>query len=427
MLGESPERVRFGLPDAIAVGALLLVTLCIGWLGGASPAAAQGQGAPHRPEGSGGSNPAARGGTAPAASPGSGEPAVTLPGTPSTLPRDPPPSTSDHGGRSDPPPGRLPADGLVQDSSPNGGTQHRDWALGGPRDPATGPPAGPPLSGPKVVPGGGPEGGSNGGAAGSSHGPVPLNSRSDALKPRVPEASGPPSDRRPTTSVTGPRKPVADPAAPPTPYPRGSELSPSYESSSRHTPPAAAEGARPPGTALTSFEGSGQSPSDAPAAHGTGSPPQPSTRVEFPTPTVRSTPIAPTVQARGETHHRGSTPAGMPDTGMRASAVRRTQMARKIAPALGASRSPAVAVSAVGTRAGHAAAAASRVAPAEPMVPAGRTGGWASAGSSTSSAAGPLGLMLALLFTLLLHWSTVALVPQRCRRSVFLAFPERPG
>jgi hypothetical protein len=50
-----------------------------------------------------------------------------------------------------------------------------------------------------------------------------------------------------------------------------------------------------------------------------------------------------------------------------------------------------------------------------------------STASSGSGGAALLGLVSALLFTVLLHWSRVRLPRVRWRATVFLALPERPG
>jgi hypothetical protein len=54
-------------------------------------------------------------------------------------------------------------------------------------------------------------------------------------------------------------------------------------------------------------------------------------------------------------------------------------------------------------------------------------GGGVSAGSSSSSGGGVAGLVLALALIFLLQWYGLPIASERCRRTVFLALPERPG
>jgi hypothetical protein len=76
---------------------------------------------------------------------------------------------------------------------------------------------------------------------------------------------------------------------------------------------------------------------------------------------------------------------------------------------------------------GDAAGPHDDVAPEQTRTLPGMSTGGSSAGSSSSSSAGLLGLICALLFLVLLHWSSVLLVRERWRRRVFLALPEQPG
>jgi hypothetical protein len=105
----------------------------------------------------------------------------------------------------------------------------------------------------------------------------------------------------------------------------------------------------------------------------------------------------------------------------------RIQTAPEIPPALDAARSSVAASLAVGARGRQAIASPNYVAPWQPRVRAAVSAGGPSAGSSSSSGSGPLGLISALLLIFLLYWSAVPLVRERWRPAALLALPERPG
>lgn len=63
----------------------------------------------------------------------------------------------------------------------------------------------------------------------------------------------------------------------------------------------------------------------------------------------------------------------------------------------------------------------------EPATPGRSLAGGASRTSSGSGGGAAPGLVLAVLLTVLVHWSTVVLLRVRWRPTVFLALPERPG
>jgi len=263
--------------------------------------------------------------------------------------------------------------------------------------------------------------GPNGAPDGSSHGPVPLDSRSHAPRPPVPEASSQPANRPPPPAVR-------ESAAPPAYSAPARALSPPPEPRSPPASPEAATGAIPPRAPPRSSDDFGQPSSDTPTADGA-SRSEPSTSLESATSAEPSTRVAPASPVAGETQVRGSILTVMRDAVEPAKAVQsgRIQTAPEVAPALYTAHSRVATSLAAGARGRQATASPNDVAPLQPWVRAAVSAGGPSAGSSSSSGAGPLGLISALMLIFLLHWSAVLLVPERWRPAAFFARPERPG
>jgi hypothetical protein len=362
-LGEPPEGAERRLSTAILAAALLSIAVCVGLLAAPSSAAAQAQAGPPQEQGGDGFEPAAQVGDRPPAPTAPGGPAVRRPETSSTGPRDQTPATSDH-------------------------EVHSTLS-----------PPGPPLPDDPLHEG--------------SRGPD--TSRGD----RAPRGPGDPS-----------KVPPAPPAVP-GPTGRADGGSNSGQPANRPAPPAglpAAKTALPPSAAPRSSDNSGEASSDIPT-DGRGSPSETSTSLESSTAVAPSVPAAPTLPIVAETHHRGSVLAVMREAAGPAKALHpgRAHTALEIVPAPDAARTPVATPLAVRAEVGHTAVPPTEVAPQQPRAVVGMSTAGPSAGSSSSSSAGLLGLISALLFLFLVHWSSALLVPERWARTVFLALPARPG